>query len=165
LSNSDRPLDTLAQATLNGQLSDREKMCAMSTRRIAALVTILPVLLPACGGEHRTKPGPFAGHWWGHTRRLEINPEGRGREIVDDGCCNRVVTARFRILRVNGTPSNAVARITFSVVRLDKAVCRENHIRPFKSGQVGTLRLSRGVVTDDLTTVTFCAENVDKCGL
>jgi hypothetical protein len=66
---------------------------------------------------------------------------------------------------VNGTPSNAVARITFSVVRLDKAVCRENHIRPFKSGQVGTLRLSRGVVTDDLTTVTFCAENVDKCGL
>jgi hypothetical protein len=137
----------------------------MNRRRIVALVTVLPVLLPACGGEHRTKPGPFAGYWWGHTPRLEINPEGRGREIVDDGCCYRVVTARFRILRVNGTPSNAVARIQFTFVRLDKAVFAENHIRRFKSGQVGTLRLRRGVVTDQLTTVTFCAKNVDKCGL
>lgn len=110
------------------------------------------------------KAGPFRRALVGSHTTPGDQPGGR-REIVDDGCCNRVVTARFRILRVNGTPSNAVARITFSVVRLDKAVCRENHIRPFKSGQVGTLRLSRGVVTDDLTTVTFCAENVDKCGL
>lgn len=66
---------------------------------------------------------------------------------------------------MNGTPANAVARIKFTFVRLDKAAFAENHIRPFKSGQVGTIRLRHGVVTDDLTTVTFCAENVDKCGL
>ena len=137
----------------------------MNRRRIAALVTVIPVLLPACGGEHRTKPGPFAGFWSGHTRRLEINPEGRGREIVDDGCCYRVITARFRFLHVKGAPTNAVATIKFTFVRVDKPAFAENHIRPFKSGQVGTLRLQRGVVTDDLTTVTFCAENVDKCGL
>jgi hypothetical protein len=139
-------------------------MRAMNSRRIAAVVTLFPFLLLACGREHRTKPGPFAGHWWGHTRGLEINADGRGREIVDDGCCSRVVTARFRILRVDGTSSNAVARIKFSFVRLNKAVIAENHVRPFKSGQVGTLRLSRGVITDGLTTVTFCAPNVDKCG-
>src|SRR4051812_47936488 len=136
----------------------------MNRRRVVALITV-PILLSACGGEHRTKAGPFAGYWWGHTRRLEINPDGRGREIVDDGCCYRVITAPFRILRVIGRSANAVARIKFNFVRLDKAVFAENHIRLFRNGQVGTLRLRHGVVTDDLTTVTFCAENVDKCGL
>jgi hypothetical protein len=139
-------------------------MRAMSSRWIAAVVVLFPFLLLACGGEHTTDPGPFAGHWWGHTRGLEIKADGRGREIVDDGCCSRVVTARFRMMRVNGTSSNAVAQIKFNFVRLNRAVFAENHIRPFKSGQVGTLRLSRGVVTDGLTTVTFCAPNVDKCG-
>jgi hypothetical protein len=66
---------------------------------------------------------------------------------------------------VNGTPSNAVARIRFTFVRLGKAVFAENYIRPFKSGQIGSLRLRRGVVTDELTTVTFCAKDLDKCGL
>lgn len=52
----------------------------------------------------------------------------------------------------------------FSFVRLDKAVFAENHLRLVKSGQVGTLSLRRGVVTDALTTLTFCAKNVAKCG-
>jgi hypothetical protein len=116
-------------------------------------------------GRTEDKAGPLAGYWWGHTRRLEINSEGQGREIVDDGCCHRVITARFRILRVNGTRASAVARVKFSFVRVDEAAFAENHIRPFKSGQVGTIRLRHGVVTDELTTVTFCAKNVDKCGL
>jgi hypothetical protein len=66
---------------------------------------------------------------------------------------------------VDGTPANSVARVKFTFVRLDRAVFAENHIRPFKSGQVGTLHLRRGVITDDLTTATFCAESVDRCGL
>jgi hypothetical protein len=31
-------------------------------------------------------------------------------------------------------------------------------------GQVGKLRLEQGVVTDELTAATFCANDVDKCG-
>jgi len=136
----------------------------MNRRGIAAVVTLFPFLLIACGGGRATRPGPFAGYWWGHTRGLQIDADGRGREIVDDGCCHRVVTARFRILRVNDASSNVVAHVKFSFVRLDEAVFAKNHVRPFKSGQVGTLSLRRGVVTDGLTRVTFCAKNVDKCG-
>jgi hypothetical protein len=58
-----------------------------------------------------------------------------------------------------------VASVRFTFVRLDKAAFAENHIRLFTSDQIGTLRLRHGVVTDELTTVTFCAKNVDKCGL
>jgi hypothetical protein len=137
----------------------------MNGRPIAALATVLPFLLPACGGDHRATSGPFAGTWNGHTRRLVISPDGLGREIVDDGCCFRVVTARLRLLRVKGTPAKAVARFKFTSIRVDKGVFAENYIRPPKVGEVGTLRLRHGIVTDDLTTVTFCAINVDKCGL
>jgi hypothetical protein len=136
----------------------------VDARSLAALATVL-FLLPACGGDKRANPGPFAGHWSGHTRRLEINPDGRGREIVDDGCCSRVVTALFQILRVKGTPTRAVARIKLTFARIDNAVFAENHIRPPKVGEVGTLRLRHGIVTDDLTTITFCAVKVDRCGL
>ncbi len=136
----------------------------MDARPVAALATVL-FLLPACGGDKRANPGPFAGHWSGHTRRLEITSDGRGREIVDDGCCHRVVTARFQILRVNYTPARAVASIKLTSARVDKAAFAENHIRVPRVGELGTLRLRGGVLTDDLTTVTFCAMDVDKCGL
>ena len=63
---------------------------------------------------------------------------------------------------MNGAPANAVARIKCSFVRLDKAAFAENRMRIFGSGQVGTLHLRHGVVTDDLTTVTFCAESVEN---
>jgi hypothetical protein len=130
---------------------------------LGALLVFLP--LPACGGGDRATPSLFAGHWWGHTRRLEISRDGRGQEIVDDGCCSRVITARFRLLHVRGTRANAVATITFTFARVDKGVFAELHRRPPRAGQRGTLRLQHGVVKDEVTTVTFCAMNVDKCGL
>jgi hypothetical protein len=130
---------------------------------LGALLVLLP--LPACGGGNRATPSTFAGHWAGHTRRLEISRDGRGREIVDDGCCSRVVTARFRLLHVKGTPAKAVATVRFTFARVDKSVFAALHRRPPHAGQVATLRLQRGVVTDEATKVTFCAVNVDKCGL
>jgi hypothetical protein len=136
--------------------------------RAIACFSVLPVLwlLPGCGGGvERATVSSFAGHWSGHTRRLEITRDGRAREIVDDGCCSRVVTARFRILHVAGRPIRAVATIRVTFARVDKSVFRELHRRPPHAGQVGVLRLNQGVVTDELTKVTFCAENVDKCGL
>lgn len=138
----------------------------MDGRTIACFAASLVFLtLPACGGGYRSTPSPFPGHWSGHTRRLEISHDGRGREIVDDGCCSRVVTARFRLLHVTGTPAKAFATIRFTFARVDKGVFAALHRRPPQAGQVATLRLQRGVVTDEATKVTFCAENVDKCGL
>jgi hypothetical protein len=107
----------------------------------------------------------FAGIWDGHTRRLVIRADGRGREIVSSGCCTPVVTARFRLLKVSGTPETEVAIIKFIAVRVNKGIFAESHRPPPRAGQVATLRLARGVITDVATTGTFCAVGVEKCGL
>jgi hypothetical protein len=85
--------------------------------------------------------------------------------MVDDGCCYRVVTLRFRVLNASGTPTKAVATVRITFARVDKKVFAELHRRVPRVGEIGTLRLEHGVVTDELTKVTFCAEKVDKCGL
>jgi hypothetical protein len=108
----------------------------MDGRTIACLGAFLVLVpLPACGGDDRATPSPFAGHWSGHTRRLEISRDGRGREIVDDGCCSRVVTARFRLLHVKGTPTKAVATIRFTFARVDQGVFAALHRRPRTPGR------------------------------
>jgi hypothetical protein len=66
---------------------------------------------------------------------------------------------------VRGTPTRAIATIRFTFARVDKGVFAALHRRPPHAGQVATFRLRRGVVTDEATKVTFCAENVYKCGL
>ena len=69
----------------------------------------------------------------------------------------------FHCNLVHGSPSNMSP---WNRVIVYLSLCGvSNHIRRFKVGTLGTLRLRQGVVTDDLTTVTFCAENVDQCGL
>jgi hypothetical protein len=80
---------------------------------------------------------------------------------VDSGCCHRAITARFRVLHVNGTTSEADATIRFTYFRAEKGAFR----RPPRAGDVATLRLRHGIVTDDATKITFCATNVDRCGL
>ena len=95
---------------------------------LGASLVFLP--LPACGGGDRATPRPFAGLWSGHTRRLEISRDGRGREIVDDGCCSRVLTARFRLLHVRGTRASAVATMSYTFAGVDKDVFAELHRRP-----------------------------------
>ena len=133
---------------------------------IASLSAVLLALVPAtCGGSSGASVGTFAHHWWGHTRSLDVTRDGRGREVVDDGCCYRVITLRFRVLDVRGTPTRAVATIKVTSARIDKKVFAELHRRVPHVGQTGMLRLQHGVVTDELTQVTFCAETVDKCGL
>jgi hypothetical protein len=138
----------------------------MPERAISCFSAVLLVFIPAtCSGAHKATAGPFAGHWWGHTRGLDITRDGRGREVVDDGCCYRVVTLRFRVLNASGTPTKAVATIKVTFARVDEKVFADLHRRVPRVGQIGTLRLRHGVVTDELTKVTFCARDVDKCGL
>jgi hypothetical protein len=47
---------------------------------------------------------------------------------------------------------------------VDKEVMAELHRPPPRSGQIGWLVLQDRVVTDELTTATFCAPTVGKCG-
>jgi hypothetical protein len=120
----------------------------MYPRRIAGVSALLVVfVLPACDeGPPRATVKTFVGFWSGHTRRLEITPDGRGREVIDSGCCRRAVTARFRLLHVTGTPTNAAATIRFTSARVDRSVFRELRRRPPHAGQVGTLRLLKGAI-------------------
>ena len=119
--------------------------------------------LVASGGTAaaRTNIGPWAGYWWGHDRGLTISRSGRGLEGVDDGCCTRDITMTFQILRATGTRKSGQARIRVVSVRRWHVPGRS---RPHP-GQVATLRLRRGVLTDGLTGATFCAPRVDRCGV
>ena len=93
----------------------------------------------------------FAGDWWGHTRSLQITPTGQAREVVDDGCCTRVVSLRFRLLKPGGTVTDAAVPIRVTAVgRWDEATPRP------RIGQLGRLRLRDGIVADSLTGANFC---------
>ena len=134
-------------------------------KRAIALATAAAFLLSACGSEEQTSPRMFAGTWDGHTRRLVIRDDGQGHELISSGCCTPVVTARFRLVNVHGTPERAAATIRFTSVRVDKEIFAESHHAPPRAGQETTLRLMHGVITDEATTGTFCAAGVLKCGL
>lgn len=94
----------------------------------------------------------FAGHWGGHTRRLQITPSGRAVEIVDSGCCVRVYRSTFQILSVSGTLTRATA--TYRVISSTRS---QEYAPRFRTGQVGKLRLRNGIVTNTLSKVFFCS--------
>jgi hypothetical protein len=128
------------------------------------LISVLLSILLALWGRAPASNSAFFGYWWGHTRGLEIRRDGRGLEGVSDGCCHQVITLRFRLLRVLGTRARAVAAIKVASADVaEKAMAWLPHGPPH-GGQVGTLVLQGGVLTDELTGVTFCAPTVNKCG-
>jgi hypothetical protein len=93
----------------------------------------------------------FAGDWWGHTRSLLISRTGQAEEVVDDGCCTRVVSLRFKLLRPSGTVKDA--GVSFRVT----AVGRWDAPRPRpRVGQLGRLRLRDGIIVDLLTRADYC---------
>ena len=111
------------------------------------------------GGPAARPPAPaatlatFAGGWGGHTRGLSITSTGRGREATDDGCCTRVYRLTFRILSVNGTLTRAAA--TYRVTSFKRY---EGGVRALHVGDVGTLVLKDGIVTNTLTGDIFCSD-------
>ena len=121
-------------------------------------------LLVGCGGSGASVK-TFARYWWGHDRGLDIKRDGRGHEVVNDGCCHTVVALRFRIADVQGQSRKAVATVKITAVEADRAVYVAGvHRLPPRVGQAGSLVLDRGVITDKLTTATFCANTVSTCG-
>jgi hypothetical protein len=100
----------------------------------------------------RASLATFAGHWGGHTRRLQITPGGRGLEITDDGCCVRIYRTTFQILSVSGTLTRATA--TYRVISHKR---HEEYGPRLHAGQIGKLRLNDGILTNTLTRVFFCS--------
>ena len=70
-------------------------------------------------------------------------------------------TLRFDVISVNGSEATADARIRVTAIRNSHHVL--SHV-PIRIGQLGTLRLRIGVMTDSLTHITYCGPRVDRCG-
>lgn len=147
----------------------------LGTRAATAVVTFGLAVVVALGAvpdpaEARDRDVPratlatFAGHWWGHTRGLDITRAGYGSERVSDGCCYRVIDLSFRLSRPRGTPRDAVITLRVTGVRLyNKALYWKNRPLP-RIGQRATLRLRNGVLTESVTGTIFCAPQVTACG-
>jgi len=132
---------------------------------IGCLGALLVALPGTCGGSsHASAAGPFVGEWSGHTRHLTVTRDGHGRELVSDGCCDLVLLLRFRVLKVRGTPARAFATFKVTSAQVNNNDFAAIHRRPPRVDQVGTLRLEHGIVTDELTEVTFCGDKAARAG-
>jgi hypothetical protein len=87
----------------------------------------------------------FAPGWGGHDRGLSITKAGVGHEEASAGCCSRIYDLSFQITSVSGTLIRATA--TYNVT----AFTNYNGGPKIKVGDIGTLRLKNGIVTDMLT--------------
>ncbi|HEX4356582.1 MAG TPA: hypothetical protein VH141_03620 [Pseudonocardia sp.] len=95
----------------------------------------------------------FAGEWVGHTRTLTVSPSGRGEEHVNDGCCTTVLDMTLQLSAPRGT-GHAHATATATVLTLD---LHGNHDPGSpRVGQRGTVSISDGVLTDELSNITYC---------
>lgn len=132
--------------------------------RIAAVAVLATVLLGGCGAARRATARTFVGHWRGHTRRLDIASGGLGREQVQLAGIARPLSIGFRVVRVHGTRDDAVARVLVtSVAGPRRTLARVRHPN-LRAGDIGSLLLRHGVITDGLTEDVFCAPHVDECG-
>jgi alpha-tubulin suppressor-like RCC1 family protein len=123
-------------------------------------VSVRGIDKPATG---RATLDVFAGRWFGHERRLRITAKGRARMAVNIGCCTHVINLSFRLSRVRGTYSRARARARVTRVHVfdKRLVGREPRV-----GQVGTVRLKRGVITESFQGWNFCGDSAKPgdCG-
>ena len=105
----------------------------------------------------------FSGRWDGHARTLRITRKGRAKMATSLGCCTRVIDLSFRLSRVRGTYSTARARARVTRVRVFDAGVLGRHVP--RVGQVGTLRLKRGIIREPFLGWDFCDDaNAGKCG-
>jgi len=149
-------------------LAFRWLLVAMIVGLIAFLIVIV-VFFPfrgfCCGGgsDSGAPLNPLVGFWWGNDGGINIDPSGHGREQINHGCCRTVVWLRFRLVHTRGRPGKAVATVRVTVAHVERrAFVAVAHRPPPHVGQLGKLVLDHGVVTDELTTATFCRSADDK---
>lgn len=107
----------------------------------------------------------FAGRWFGHVRSLRITASGRASMKVNIGCCTHVINLSFQLSRVRGTYSSARARARVTRVHVFEKRLVGASGGP-RVGQVGTVRLKRGVITESFLGWNFCGESAPPgyCG-
>jgi hypothetical protein len=98
----------------------------------------------------------FAGEWVGHTRTLTVSPSGRGEEHVNDGCCTTVLDMTLQLSAPRGT-GHARATATATVLTLDLHGYHDPGSP--RVGQRGTVSIADGVLTDELSNITYCDPN------
>jgi hypothetical protein len=130
----------------------------------------------SCLRGGRSRPAPrrpipraslatFEGSWGGHTRRLTIGRNGRGYESISDGCCHPWIGLSFTLLRAKGTIENATAIIRVTAVKRGEWSSKTGP----RIGQLGELKLKKGILTDTLTGSYYCSDPTwsatGACGL
>lgn len=123
------------------------------------------LLLAGCAGTKRASVHTFAGHWRGHTRGIDIARNGHGREYLHVAGIAHPLVVRFRILRVYGTPSDAVARVLVTSVDGPRSILKMVRHPNLRADDDAALLLKHGVIRDGLTGDDYCAPHVDECGL
>ena len=115
-------------------------------------VTVRGIAKPASG---KAPLDEFAGQWGGHERVLRITPTVQATMVVDVSCCIHVINLAFRLSDVHGTYTSTSARAQITQVHVfDKSFFLRRgapHV-----GQVRTLRLNDGVITEPFLGEDYC---------
>jgi hypothetical protein len=118
------------------------------------------VVFSGCGGAADARLATFLGHWHGQARGLDVYRSGRGEEYIGAG--NRpIVTLTFDVLGVSGTRGVDDAHIRVTSVRITRRSAYFGSSP--RTGELGTLRLRDGIITDSTTRVLYCAPGIDEC--
>jgi hypothetical protein len=132
-----------------------------SGRALAWIGALLGSLaLAGCGGTDDARLTMFVGHWHGRSRGLDVYRSGRGKEYIGTGN-PPLATLTFDILRVAGTRVVADAHIRITSVRITHRSALFGSLA--HTGELGTLRLRHGIITDSTTRVLYCAPGIDEC--
>jgi alpha-tubulin suppressor-like RCC1 family protein len=115
-------------------------------------VSVRGIAKPATG---KASLDVFAGKWGGHERALSVTPTGQATMVVYVSCCIHVINLSFRLSHVHGTYTSASAQARVTQVHVfAKSFFSHGHA-PYV-GEVGTLRLNDGVITEPFLGEIFC---------
>jgi hypothetical protein len=132
---------------------------------LTASTPAAPGRATATAAAHKATRATFAGRWFGHTRSLKIGPKGHAREAIGDGCCNPVISLRFRLWHVRGTTNRATARARVTAVHVhDHSYYSEAHPPPHV-GERRHLRLRNGVIKEPFTHTNYCDRKAGLKGI
>ena len=127
-------------------------------RWVAAVVVLLALSPAGAAQPPKATLGIFAGEWTGHTRSFLVTRAGRATEVVDDGCCTRVLALTLQLSKPAGTTANATvsARVTAAKLYNVRTYWQKGS-RPHV-GQVATLRLRNGLLAETISGAVYCNE-------
>ena len=124
-------------------------------RWVAVILALSPV---GAAQPPKATLGTFAGEWTAHTRSFLVTRAGHATEVVDDGCCTRVLALTLQLSKPAGTTANATVSAHVTAARLyNVRTYWQNRPRPHV-GQVATLRLRNGLLAEPISGAVYCNE-------